>query len=75
MVNASLLRAGMAIRFEGQPYKVVACEYHPGQGKMGGTAHTRLKESREEELRALTAPQVREALAEASVKLVSFREL
>ena len=43
MVVASQLRAGMAIRFEGQAYKVVACEYHPGQGKMGGVAHTRLK--------------------------------
>ena len=43
MVTASQLRAGMAIRFEGQPYKVVACDYHPGQGKMGGVAHTRLK--------------------------------
>jgi elongation factor P len=43
MVTASQLRAGMAIRFEGQPYKVVACEYHPGQGKMGGVAHVRLK--------------------------------
>jgi len=43
MVIASQLRAGMAIRFEGQPYKVVACDYHPGQGKMGGAAHARLK--------------------------------
>jgi elongation factor P len=43
MVTASQLRAGMAIRFEGQPYKVVACEYHPGQGKMGGAAHARLQ--------------------------------
>jgi len=43
MVTASQLRAGMAVRFEGQPYKVVACEYHPGQGKMGGAAHARLK--------------------------------
>jgi len=43
MVAASQLRAGMAIRFEGQTYKVVACEYHPGQGKMGGAAHARLK--------------------------------
>jgi len=42
MVAASQLRAGMAIRFESQPYKVVACEYHPGQGKMGGVAHARL---------------------------------
>jgi elongation factor P len=43
MITASQLRAGMAVRFEGQPYKVVACEYHPGQGKMGGVAHARLK--------------------------------
>ncbi len=43
MVAASQLRAGMAIRFEGQLYKVLLAEYHPGQGKMGGVAHTRLK--------------------------------
>ncbi len=43
MVSASQLRAGMAIRFEGAIYKVLLSEYHPGQGKMGGTAHTRLK--------------------------------
>jgi len=42
-VTASQLRIGMAIRYEGQPFKVVACEYHPGQGKMGGQAHVRLK--------------------------------
>jgi len=43
MVTASQLRVGMAVRFEGQLYKVVACEYHPGQGKMGGASHARLK--------------------------------
>jgi elongation factor P len=43
MVIASQLRAGMAIRFEGQPYRVVAADYHPGQGKMGGATHARLK--------------------------------
>ncbi len=43
MVSASQLRAGMAIQFEGQDYKVVAAEYHPGQGKMGGVAHVRLR--------------------------------
>lgn len=43
MISASQLRAGMAIRFEGQPYKVVAADYHPGHGKMGGVAHTRLE--------------------------------
>jgi elongation factor P len=43
MVTASQLRAGMAIRFEGAVYKVLAAEYHPGQGKMGGSTHARLK--------------------------------
>ena len=33
----------MAIRYEGQPYKVMAADYHPGQGKMGGVNHLRLK--------------------------------
>jgi elongation factor P len=43
MINASQLRAGMAIRYEGQSYKVIAAEYHPGQGKMGGATHSRLR--------------------------------
>ncbi len=36
---------------------------------------TRLKESRQAELQALVAPQVREALSSAGVKLVSYRDL
>jgi elongation factor P len=43
MVLASQLRAGMAIRFEGQQYKIIAADYHPGQGKMGGATHARLR--------------------------------
>jgi len=43
MITASLLRAGMAVRFEGQPYKALAAEYHPGQGKMGGVTQARLR--------------------------------
>jgi elongation factor P len=43
MVLASQMRAGMAIAFEGQRYRVVAAEYHPGQGKMGGVTHARLQ--------------------------------
>jgi elongation factor P len=43
MVTASQLRTGMAIRYEGQDYKVVAADYHPGQGKMGGATHARLQ--------------------------------
>jgi elongation factor P len=57
MVIASQLRAGMAIRVEGQNYKVVSSDYHPGQGKMGGVAHVRLRNlstgtSREQSFRA-----------------------
>jgi predicted glycoside hydrolase/deacetylase ChbG (UPF0249 family) len=37
--------------------------------------HTRLKESREEELRALTAPEVRDALRESGVELATFNSL
>jgi elongation factor P len=33
----------MAVRYEGQTYKVLIAEYHPGQGKMGGVTHARLK--------------------------------
>jgi elongation factor P len=43
MVAASQLRAAMAVRFEGQPYRVLFAEYHPGQGKMVGQTHARLK--------------------------------
>src|SRR5216683_3074517 len=43
MIAASQLRAGMAIRYEGQSYRVLAGDYHPGQGKMGGVNHVRLK--------------------------------
>ncbi|HEY2844322.1 MAG TPA: ChbG/HpnK family deacetylase [Bryobacteraceae bacterium] len=49
---------------------------HPGRcGDDLRAARTRLKESREEELRALTAPEVRTALREAGVTLASFRDL
>ncbi|HUJ49417.1 MAG TPA: elongation factor P [Bryobacteraceae bacterium] len=43
MITASQLRAGMVIRHEGQTYKVLLADYHPGQGKMGGATHSRLK--------------------------------
>lgn len=43
MVTAAQLRAGMAIRHEGQVYKVLIGDYHPGQGKMGGVNHARLR--------------------------------
>ena len=43
MVLASQLRSGMAIVFEGQRYRVIAAEYHPGQGKMGGVNHAHMQ--------------------------------
>ncbi len=49
---------------------------HPGHcGDDLRSARTRLKDSREEELRALTAPEVRAALDETGVTLVSYRDL
>lgn len=43
MLLASQMRAGMALVFENQTYRVVAAEYHPGQGRMGGVTHARLQ--------------------------------
>lgn len=43
MTTASQLRGGMAIRFEGEIYRVLHADYHPGQGKMGGVSHARLR--------------------------------
>ena len=49
---------------------------HPGRCTEDlRAAHTRLKESREAELEALTAPEAREAIAQAGVRLASYREL
>jgi len=49
---------------------------HPGFcGDELRGAHTRLKESREQELRALTSPEVRAAVAESGVELVTYRGL
>jgi elongation factor P len=33
----------MAIRYENNTYKVLAADYHPGQGTMGGVLHARLR--------------------------------
>jgi predicted glycoside hydrolase/deacetylase ChbG (UPF0249 family) len=49
---------------------------HPGIcGDELRSARTRLKESREQELRALTSPEVRAALVESGVERVSYRSL
>ncbi len=43
MVMASQLRVGAVVRFEGQDYKVIGTEYRPGQGRMSGAMHARLR--------------------------------
>ncbi|MFN7918995.1 MAG: ChbG/HpnK family deacetylase [Bryobacteraceae bacterium] len=49
---------------------------HPGRlGEQLREARTRLKESREAELRALTAPEVREAVELSGVRLARYRDL
>lgn len=49
---------------------------HPGLcGEELRQAHTRLKESRERELEALTAPETRAAIAECGIELLDFRRL
>ncbi len=49
---------------------------HPGLlGEELRGARTRLKESREAELRALTSPEVRASIEECGIQLVSYREL
>ncbi len=71
MITASQLRPGMAVRFENQTYKIVSSDYHPGQGKMGGVAHVRLKnlatgtfreQSFRAELKLETVPVEKQAL-------------
>jgi len=49
---------------------------HPGQcGDTLRRARTRLKESRQRELEALVAPEVRQALERNSIELVNYRQL
>jgi chitin disaccharide deacetylase len=49
---------------------------HPGRcGDALRRAGTRLKESRQEELEALTAPEVREAINRAGIELLNYRRL
>lgn len=49
---------------------------HPGlNGAELQNARTRLKESRQRELEALTAPETRRAVEESQIRLVSYRDL
>jgi len=44
MVNASDLRAGMVIRIDNEPFRVLEAEFHIGQGKMPGSVHAKLRD-------------------------------
>jgi predicted glycoside hydrolase/deacetylase ChbG (UPF0249 family) len=58
------------------PPGVTELMVHPGHcTEELRAARTRLKESREEELRALTAPETRQALEAHGVRLVRYRDL
>jgi elongation factor P len=74
MVLASQLRAGMAIGFEGQSYRVVAADYHPGQGKMGGVTHARLQNLETHTFRELSL-RAELKLADLPVERVSLEFL
>jgi len=43
VVAAPELRPGMALRLEGEIYKVVTADYHAGGGKMPGVTHAKLR--------------------------------
>ena len=44
MVNASDLRAGMVIKIDDEPCRVMEAVYHIGQGKMPGSVHAKLRD-------------------------------
>lgn len=44
MVNASDLRAGMIIKLDGEPFRVLEASFHVGQGKMPGSVHAKLRD-------------------------------
>lgn len=71
------LRTAELVALIGQlPSGTVEFMCHPGHcGAELRAAPTRLKESRAEELRALTAVETRQALDAAGVKLATYREL
>lgn len=43
MIPASELHAGMALRLDGAPWKVVAVEHQKGTGQLKGAVHARLR--------------------------------
>lgn len=66
----------VAAIIRGLPEGVTEFMCHPGYCHQElRSARTRLKESREQELNALIAPEVRRALEESGVRLVGYRQL
>jgi chitin disaccharide deacetylase len=66
----------LARLIRGLPEGLTEFMCHPGYcGEHLRQAHTRLKESRQREMEALMAPEVRAALVEAEVELVNYRAL
>ena len=70
-------RAAQLVRlFDQLPAGSTELMCHPGRcGDALRLAPTRLKQSREDELHALMAPEVREALERNAIELVSYRDL
>jgi predicted glycoside hydrolase/deacetylase ChbG (UPF0249 family) len=68
--------AELARLIQALPEGVTELMCHPGYcGEDLRRSHTRLKESRERELQALTAPETRQALRDSGVELVNYRML
>jgi len=44
--TATELRAGMAVRLEGEPFRVLEAKFHAGGGQMKGAVHARLQNLR-----------------------------
>lgn len=68
--------AGLSELIRSLPEGTTEFMCHPGQcGPELLSAPTRLKQSREQELQALTSPEVRAAISGAGVALVTYRDL
>ena len=75
-ITGSLDEGRLAATLERLPEGLTEFMCHPGIcGEELRAARTRLRESRERELRALTSPEVREALVESNVELRTFDSL
>ncbi|MGA9799143.1 MAG: ChbG/HpnK family deacetylase [Terriglobales bacterium] len=76
VATGSLNERLLEIMIENLPEGTWELVCHPGYNDADLQAvHTRLHESREQELRILTSPATRELLAARGIEMVSFREL